>query len=270
MVRRSIGHRIGVFAKLYYKPFLLLLAINVVAMITMLRDHYTFTDDLYRAIYGDAWVWDFNRYASSLLGYILHQSKSLFDISPIAQIVAMMFMAATSMMLVKLFVGDPKSIKKSFWPLMMASFITLCPFMINAWMYKFDAPCMAMAIFASVLPYALFWDKMNWRDLKNGSLKDVGKYALKIFVILLCILTMWMSFQAACGVFLAVGLALFAKDTLEKKKHDFFRIILYIGLYLAVSAVVYFAVRQGKYYRNISTYSLPQLFDGIKYNELHD
>lgn len=266
MVRRSIGRRIGVFVKVYYKPFLLLCAINIVAMITMLRDHYTFTDDLYRAIYGDAWVWDFNRYASSLLGYLLHQSKSLFDISPIPQIVAMMFMAATSMMLVKLFIGPPKSIKKSFWPLIMASFITLCPFMMNAWMYKFDAPCMAMAIFMSVLPYALFWEKMNWRELKNGNIKTVGRFALMIFAVVLCILAMWMSFQAACGTFLAVGLALFAKDTLDNKKHNYFRVILYVGLYLAVSAVVYFTVRGGTYYRNISTYPISQLFDGIKYN----
>lgn len=266
MMWRRMGRQIGVFVKTYYKPFLFLLALNLIALVTILRDHYTFTDDLYRAIYGDAWIFDFNRYASSILSYILHQSFKLFDISPIPQIVAMMFMAATSMMLVKLFVGDPKSVKKSFWPLLMASFVTLSPFMINAWMYEFDAPCMAMAIFVSVLPYVLFWDKLHWSDLTKGSFKDILKFVLKLLVILVCVLAMWMSFQAAGGVFLAIGLALLVKDRLDKKKHNYFQTILFIFSYLAVSALVYFLVKDGKFYRNISTFAISDMFSGIMSN----
>ena len=266
MTWRDAGRKIGVFVKTYYKPFLFLFGLYAIALITLLRDHYTFTDDLYRAIYGDAWVTDFNRYASSALAFFLHQNLRLFDISPIPQLIAMMFMAATSLMLVKLFVGDPKSIKKSFWPLIMSAFITLCPFMINAWMYEFDAPCMAMAIFVSVLPYALFWEKMTIEKMSINTAKDTLKITLELLIIMLCILAMWMSFQAACGVFLAIGLALIMRDILRKKKIHIFRILLFLGLYLAISVLTYFMTKNGSYYRSIATFSFGQMLAGILNN----
>lgn len=266
MMWRKIERRVSTFVKIYYRPFLVLFALNILALVTLLRDNFSFTDDLYRAIYGDAWSGDFNRYASSALNYLLHQSFRLFDISPIPQIVAMGIMATTSMMLVKLLVGEPRSLKKSVWPLLMASLITLSPFMMNAWMYKFDAPCMALAIFVSVLPYTLCWGKIKWAEIRDGNGLVLGKFILRLLVILTCVMVMWMSFQAACGIFLAVGLTLVIKDRIEKRPRNYCQTIVFIGAYLASSVLAYLLVKDGSYYRNITTFAPAEMLGGVMSN----
>lgn len=258
MTKRNVCRRIGEIVKLYYKPFLFLFAIYLLGMITLLRDHYTFVDDLYRSIYGGAWNDDFGRFSSSFLSYFLNQSFSLFDISPVPQIIAMGVMACVSLMLVKVFVGETVNLKKHFWPLLITAMIGISPFVMNAWMYKFDAPCMALGIMVSVLPYVLIWDRGFVENIK-----DPIKFSIGLFATMICLLVMWSSFQAASGIFLVLGLAMIAKDLISKKKCNVLQIMTFVFSYIVVSGLFYLIIKDGEYYREITAFSLPEMLSGI-------
>ena len=258
MTKRNVCRRIGEIVKLYYKPFLFLFAIYLLGMITLLRDHYTFVDDLYRSIYGGAWNDDFGRFSSSFLSYFLNQSFSLFDISPVPQIIAMGVMACVSLMLVRLFTGETVNLKKHFWPLLITSMVGISPLVMNAWMYKFDAPCMALGIIASVLPYAVIWNKGFVENIT-----DPIKFSIGLFVTMICVLVMWSSFQAASGIFLVLGLAMVARDLINKNKCSALQIVTFAISYVVVSVLFYFAIKDGNYYREIATFGLTEMFGGI-------
>ncbi len=258
MTKRNVCRRIGEIVKLYYKPFLFLFAIYLLAMITLLRDHYTFVDDLYRSIYGGAWNDDFGRFSSSFLSYFLNQSFSLFDISPIPQIIAMGMMACVSLMLVKLFISETVNLKKHFWLLLITTMIGISPFVMNAWMYKFDAPCMALGIMASVLPYVLIWNKGFVENIK-----DPIKFSIGLFATMVCVLVMWSSFQAASGIFLVLGLAMIARDLINKKKCSVLQIATFVFSYVVVSLLFYLIIKDGEYYREITAFGFSEILGGI-------
>ena len=241
--------------KVEIKAFLLIFGFDLIGVITLLLNHYMISDDMRRAIYGSTWNSDFGRYSSSLLAQLLHQNVKLFDMSPIPQVVAMAIMAVSSMMLVYLFVGRIKSIRESFWPLLIAALFGLCPFMMNAWRYKFDAPCMALGIAVSILPYYLYWG-----EIKVGTSDNLPG---RIAITMACIAVMWTSFQAASGIFLIVGLALMVRDSIKGREQSVFQAIVFLFCHLVVSLLFFLLVKDGIYYRNIIIGSVDDIWSNI-------
>ena len=208
----------------YWKPYLLIFAIYTIGLITMMRDHFLVLDDLSRSVYGYNWGQDWNRVTSSIVGYFLHQSITIFDISPINQLIAIAILSLSSLLLAKLFT------KKLTPPvLFFSTFLGLAPFMVNAWQFHFDSPFFALAILVSILPYTLYWGKLNLSFLKSPSKSttkflhlDLGlaKFLRAILVTTICLSIMWTSFQSANGIFLVR-----AKTTLYY--YHYFYLMLY-------------------------------------------
>lgn len=235
-----------------------------------MRDHYLVLDDLSRSVYGYDWGQDWNRVTSSIVGYLIHQSITIFDISPINQLIAIVIFSLSSLLLAKLFT------KKLTIPVLVFScLIGLCPFMINAWQFHFDSPFFALAILVSILPYTLYWGKLNLSFLKTPSKTttkifhlDLGlaKFLRAILVTTICLSIMWTSFQPANGIFLVLGLGLILKNFLEKKKQPHITIITFVACYIIAAIIAYLTTRTMTGYRNIDTFPLNQLIPGILTN----
>ncbi len=238
----------GVYKKIkpFLKPFLIILAIYCVAMIAIWRANVAYIDDNGRLITGKGWTSDFNRYSSSLLSFLLLQMRfSLVDISPWSQIVAMFFLSIASLIVVWRF-GDIKNKVQ----LVAATLIGLTPFTLVCWLYKFDAPCMALSLLASVIPL-IFTKKKN---------------LIKFSVIsLICLLVTLTSYQAFCGVYIVLLLALLLKDIVEQNKVADSLKTLGCGLGAMIAAALFFILilPSPEGYRSTEMLALAELIPGL-------
>ena len=131
------------------KPILILFGIYLVGMFAMLRANFNYIDDLGRAITGYAQWSKESRYLSELLSRIVHADMTLFDVSPLPQVLAALILAVTGIIIKKQFSSSEKT---SVWQ--YAALIPLCffPYYLEAISYKFDAPYIALSVFFSVAP----------------------------------------------------------------------------------------------------------------------
>ena len=227
----------------YLKPFLIIFGIYCVAMLAIWLAGVSYADDAGRAITGKGWTSDFNRYSSSLLSFLLIQMRfSLVDISPLGQILAMGLLTVASLILVDLF-GD----KKKFSHLIVVTLAGLTPFTLSLWLYKFDAPCMALALLAAVLPFAFRF-------------KKVWQFPVVSFICLMVVLT---SYQAFSGVFLLLLLALAFRDYLNKKSFDWRRIIFGLVSFLASLLIFKLVFPDPAGYRSLEMWSLGGFIPGV-------
>ena len=247
------------FAKVlrpFVKPFLIVFAIYCIAMISLWRANVSYIDDMGRAIAGYAWNDDFNRYSSSILSYILNVNFSLSDISPLPQIIAATILSIVSL-IVTYVLGDHKI---KYLPLLMSTFIGLTPFMMGAMVYKFDAPCVALAMLAAVLPF-LFWDKIN----PKISIKRMVWYGL---AIPFCLMLMWTSRQSANGIFIVMILAMLFKAWLDRKelKRTSLLSLFYGALFILSACLFQFGLPVTNNYRATSMFGLSNLASGLMAN----
>lgn len=164
------------------KPFLLLCLLYIGALLALLRANYYYVDDLGRALLGiHGWL-DWSRYVTEWLSFLVQPTANLTDVSPLPQLLAVAFMSLAGLLVIYTFTGR----KEISWFLLPAALpMGLSPWFLECFSYKFDAPYMALAVLASVVPF-LWWKK------------DEKKFYLAAF---LCLLVMTMTYQAAAGIF---------------------------------------------------------------------
>lgn len=211
------------------KAVLILFCLYAFGMLTVFRANYYYgaADDLYRAISG-ARAWrNFYRYISHFLSIFVHTSPKLFDIAPFTQLLALLVMALSAVLLIRLFVqrdapgtapaagteaapgsgaapapavdsstvpaaGTAPAAAQAARPLspfvyLAAIPVCLFPYFLENLSYRYDAPYMALSVFFCILPF-LFTDR------------------LRIFapVSLVSLFLMCLSYQAASGVYIVV------------------------------------------------------------------
>ncbi len=205
------------------KAVLILFCLYAFGMLTVFRANYYYgaADDLYRAISG-ARAWrNFYRYISHFLSIFVHTSPKLFDIAPFTQLLALLVMALSAVLLIRLFVphdvpgteaapgsgaapapaaasgtvpaaGTAPAAAPAARPLspfvyLAAIPVCLFPYFLENLSYRYDAPYMALSVFFCILPF-LFTDR------------------LRIFapVSLVSLFLMCLSYQAASGVYIVV------------------------------------------------------------------
>ena len=255
--RRNYDTRLYKHLKPYIKPLIVVIIVYSVAMMSIIRANYSYMDDNGRAISGYAWNFDFNRVSSSLLGYAMNVNHSLSDISPLPQLLAILFLSLASLIITKVFCRG-----KIKYPQLIAScFIGVTPFMYGCWVFKFDAPCMALSLLTSVMPL-LVWNKYDSLSKKQ--------HWMAFAVMVLCMLTMWTSYQASSGILpvFVVGLAVLnivqggrISDVLRK-------CLFYASAYL-VGALLFkllFPNSSGEAYRETNMYPLAELVPGVVNN----
>jgi len=242
----------------FMKPFFVVLAMYSVAMLSVWRGGVSFVDDMGRAIYGYAWSSDFNRWSQSWLSYALNSNFTLADISPLPQIAAMMFLASAGVIVTYLFCG--KEIK--YLPLTLSAFIGLSPFTIENWLYKFDAPGMAMSILVSIAPF------LFWHVLKGENGKKWWLWAVFTAIATACLMVMLTSYQAGSGIYLVMVLALAFFDFLDKR--GVLKIIKSCALfsvpYLLASLIFRFVLPQPSGWRDTEMLGLSNLLPGLMNN----
>lgn len=209
---------LGVWKKTqpYRRPFLVLVAIYTIAIVAILRANITYLEDTRRTIEGNKWadIGDFGRFGADFLLTLLGANSTLHDISPLPQLFAIILLAISSIIIVRI-LSSGKKVR--YLPLLASIPIALSPFFCRALLYKFDSVSMAASILFSVLPF--LWHK------------DTKKFAI---ASVLGTIGMCITYQGSSGVFIIIALALSFREFLfdDKKLKD-------IARFLGVAAVAF-------------------------------
>lgn len=241
----------------FTRPFYFIFAIYSLAMLSIWRANFSYMDDLKRALEGYAWSHDFNRYSSSWLSYALNANDVLSDISPFSQIIAMVLLSAASIIITHVFCKR----KIEYLPLVLSAFIGLIPFMLGCWVFKFDAPGIALSILASVVPFLFF---------VQPEVKFTKKTLLFGFLSVFCLMIMWTSYQASSGIYLVVVLGWTLNAFLERinVKKIINQVGIFIGIYIAsiLAYKIFFPDINGAGYRQTELFPLSEIATGIFHN----
>ena len=192
-------------------------ALYALALFALLRGDIYYMDDFQHSISDSGNANTFSRYLIPLiLGGALTLGKGTLDISPLPQILGIVFIVLSAMILLYL-------IRRKFDLLgILASLpLGLSPHFLQNLSYKFDAITMGLALFFAILPF-LFQKQA------------------RIFctVSVLCLLLMFMSYQAANGTYIILSLyfALFATSQNLKSRLKF---LLLCALNLIIASALY-------------------------------
>lgn len=169
------------------KVFATLCVLYGIGFLAIIRANILYRDDIVRAFTGGRyWGSTWSRYGSDILSMLIHTDKTLSDISPLTQIIAILFLALASTLLIHIFYE-----KKNF------SFLTcfavlplgLSPYFLECFSFKFDAPYMAASILAAVLPL-LFCQYKDTKTLIGYGIACV-----------LCAIFICSTYQVSLGIF---------------------------------------------------------------------
>ena len=201
--------------KFLLKPFLILFLIYLLGMSAILIANVHFADDVARTNYGYAGWNGFSRYSSTILAYGLHADGYLTNIAPLPQIFAAAILAVASLILICLVSGKDifkESIGKWLWRVIAVIPLGLSPYILECLSYQYDAPYMAISILAAISP--LVFRKKKW-----------WVYGLTIVIGVLIVCT---TYQAAMGIFPMVVVFLAIKEWSEGEKKNWKEILKFV------------------------------------------
>lgn len=138
MILRSMKSQFGVISLIY-----------LIGISAIVRANYYYVDDMGRTLLGYQMTGDFSRYLSSAIATFLHGNAWLTDISPLSQWLAALIMATASILLLYI-ISDHT--KHTGWSLIAVIPMGLCPYFLECYSYKFDAPYMALSVLAAIAP----------------------------------------------------------------------------------------------------------------------
>ncbi len=165
------------------RPCMILFAVYAIGISAIIRANYNYRDDVKRIVTGkQGWGSSFGRYLSDFLSTIFHTDNYMTDISPLSQIIAIVFMAAAATII---WYVISRNKKFTIWDMAALIPLGLSPYFLACISYKFDAPYMAFSVFASIVPL-LF--------LESGS-------SIYFILSFLGSLAMCMTYQASSGIF---------------------------------------------------------------------
>lgn len=178
---KELGKKFKEWVKPFWKPVGILWVIIAVGMFAILRANFSYMDDLARTVEGYKGWGNFSRYLSNFLAMIVNGNTTVADISPWPQILAALIMAIAGVMLLYV-IYDRKKFR--WWELAVVAILALNPYFLECLSYKFDAPYIAVAILAMIVPVLFRKKKTGWYML-----------AVMMGTLVTC-----MTYQAALGV----------------------------------------------------------------------
>lgn len=187
--RRESGVRLLGACRRQCKPLACMTGIYLVALSALIRANIDYKDDIHRIFTGTKGWKAFSRYLAQTASVFLHGDYYLMDISPLPQLLAMVMMAAASLAVIRLISRERKV---TLWGLIGAVPLGLCPYFLECFSYKYDAPYMAISVLASVLPLLL-----------SGQSALIYTSAVALGSLLMCA-----SYQSASGILPMLVLAL--------------------------------------------------------------
>ena len=167
------------------KPYFILVAVILTAMLPLFMANFNYLDDLGRTAIGYR-LWDnYSRYISEYGSIFVHAGTYLTDISPLPQILAVLIMAAAGLMVILCLKEEHKAI--SVFDIIAVLPLALSPYFLECLSYKFDAPYMAFSVLASAFPALVY--TYHGRGVPFFISSVLGT------------LCMCLSYQAASGIF---------------------------------------------------------------------
>jgi len=171
----------------FLKPSLLLSVVYFLGILTIIRANVLYGDDIGRSAEGFRRWYNWSRYASEFLSIFIHGDTNLTDISPLPQLLTVIILSISSLLLVYV-IGK----KKITAVRLLASIpLGLSPYFLECLSFRFDAPYLALSILASVVPF-LF----------------IARRKAFLFVSVVSLLIMCMTYQAASGIYIMIVLVL--------------------------------------------------------------
>lgn len=186
------------------KPFVVLCLVYLVAFSAILLAGVHYADDVARTNYGYPGWAAFGRYLSTGLSLGLYADRYLANIAPLPQLIAVVLLAAASVVMVSLVAGKAVFMEKWtkwIWRVVAVTPLVLCPYFLECFAYQYDAPYMALSILFAVGPF-VFW-RRGWRWLVP---------AVVVGVLGIC-----MTYQPSLGILMILAIFLTAKDLSEEK-----------------------------------------------------
>ena len=251
----------------FIKPTIYAFVILLIATLAIWRTSLPYIDDLNRDYSGGyAFGYAFARHSPSLLMYFLNMDFTLQNLSPLTQILAMLFIAIACVAIT--YILCHRKIK--YLPLTFSTLIAINPLALGLWMFQYDAPGMALSILSSALPI-LFWYKLDSLFSNNKSNRSKLHLAVR-FIILssLSLLVMWTSYQASSGLLPLLVLTLCFIDVLRntKVKPTLLKALLYIIPYLIAAGLflIIYSSSSLNSYRDASPASVDNLLPTIVNN----
>jgi hypothetical protein len=184
-------------AKALIKPFLLVLTVYLLGILGIIRADFFYIDDMDRAVRGYHGWNGWSRHLSDILSTFIHTDTRLADISPLPQILAVFLTAAATTALIYIFCGEKPTTAR----LLAAVPLGLSPYFLENYSYKFDAPYMALSVLLSIVPFLFLERKKAF-----------------VFVSIISLLGMCMTYQASSGIYIMITAALVFDGWNYKKK----------------------------------------------------
>lgn len=169
------------------RPFIVAFGLYLVGASAIILAGVHFADDVARTNFGYSGWAGFSRYFSTIAAFGLHADGYLANIYPLPQILALVILAAASVLLICVIAG--KEIFRERWVRWIWSLFAvlpagLSPYMLECLAYQYDAPYMAVSVLAAILP--LVFSQKSW-----------FVYGLAMFS---CVIVICTSYQVAIGV----------------------------------------------------------------------
>ena len=138
------------------KTLLILTGIYVLGISTLLRAHVLYKDDLERVVREGYLGWEMcSRYISNYLAILIQGGVSLTDQSPLQQLIAALFMAASSLIVVRALesVHEPSDRRGRWVKYPAAVIMGLNPYFLACFSFQFGSAFMAFSVLAAVFPF---------------------------------------------------------------------------------------------------------------------
>ena len=166
----------------FLKPSFILSGVYLLGILTIIRANFSYKDDVWRAAAGSRQWLNGSRYISEIFSIFVHGDTNLTDISPIPQLLAVLIITVASILLVYILTRKITVVR------LLASIpLGLSPYFLESLSFKFDAPYMALSILASIFPFLFIAHKKAF-----------------LFVSIVSLLVMCMTYQAASGIYLMI------------------------------------------------------------------
>lgn len=158
-------------------------AVFILSILAILKSDFLYIDDIGRSYSGSMSDWDiYSRYLSQIVCKILSAEEFAVDVSPLSQIITMLFMAIAVSLIIWCLVLKAA---KSNWIIVAAIPFAISPYFMENISYKIECIMHGTAVLFSVLPLAL-------------SKKRNVAY---IIFTAICIVCTCITYQGALGIF---------------------------------------------------------------------
>jgi len=197
--REEIKNRLSeIDFRIFLKPFLFMLIVYFLGLISLIRSNFLYIDDVDRAVRGYHGWNGWSRHLSDILSTFVHADTNLADISPLTQFLAVLIMAAGSVLLVYILCG-----KITYKTLLASIPLGLSPYFLENFSYKFDSPYLGLSVLVSIIPFLFTETKKAF-----------------VFSSIASLLVMCMTYQASSGIYVLIVIMILFNDWNKKRKRS--------------------------------------------------